>query len=94
MASEKLTNGLWSRQPRALSALGFGPAWLGFFHPSMLRDQSQACKSLEAGQTSTSLEFGFEYGLKYLDCLEDLDILYLKWNIRVICEMCMENVCG
>lgn len=50
--------------------------------------------SLEAGQTSTGLEFGFEYGLKYLDCLEDLDILYLKWNIRVICEMCMENVCG
>lgn len=52
---------------------------------SVLWDQSQACKSLEVGQTSAGLEFGFGYGLKYLDCLEDLDVLYVKWNIRVIC---------
>lgn len=46
---------------------------------------SQAPLSLETGQTSTGLEFGFEYGLKYLNCLEGLDVLELKWNVRVIC---------
>ena len=52
---------------------------------SKLWGQKQACKSLEIGQTSAGLGFGLGYGLKYLDCLENLDILYLKWNVRVIC---------
>lgn len=62
------------------------PWALGLLDPSSaLWCQSQACESLETGQTSAGLEFGLGYGLKYLDCLEDLDILYLKWNVRVIC---------
>lgn len=52
---------------------------------SRLRDQSQAWRSLETGQTSAGLEFALGYGLKYPECFEDLDILYLKWNVRVIC---------
>lgn len=76
---------------RGLSSTKFSLPWAwdllahALGHVSVLWDLSQACKSLETRQTSTGLEFGFEYSLKYLDCLEDLDILDLKWNVRVIC---------
>lgn len=79
---EKIVSGLSSPELSLLWALGLLDL------SSILGDQSKACKackSLETGQTCTGLEFGFGYGLKYLDCLEDLDVLYMKWNIRVIC---------
>lgn len=66
---------------------GFSLPWaVDLLDPSsILWDQSQACKSLETGQISAGLEFALGYGLKCLECFEDLNILYLKWNIRVIC---------
>lgn len=76
---EEIVSGLSSPELSLLWALGLLDL------SSILGDQSQACKSLETGQTCTGLEFGFGYGLKYLDRLEDLDVLYVKWNIRVIC---------